>query len=176
MAEETGSPAGQESVALPADAPEAFDTSDRSRRLLQRVAVKRTTCRERGRTRDRRTGICSTRAGRRPSRRGSRRDRRSRSGRTAPHRATKVLEAKDDEKRSGMPSLRARQEKIAANERARELEIRQRTNELAEQRKATDVEHAKARDFTKALADKVPMMEAAVQEYMGRQYPEFKDV
>lgn len=47
----------------------------------------------------------------------------------------------DDDEWNALP--RARQEKIAANERAREADIRQRINEAAEQRKAVEAKLAK---------------------------------
>lgn len=78
----------------------------------------------------------------------------------------------DDDDWNALP--RARQEKIAANERAREAEINRRINEAAEARKAAEAELAKATETSKALAAELPKLEAAAEKWFGDQYPEFK--
>lgn len=174
MSEDTGSPSGQEAIALPADAPETFDSPSAAAEYYRELRAKPE--KQPAESADEPATAEHESA---PQEQDS-------APETDPAETTKEAEpaeqppierprswAKDDDDEwNALP--RARQEKIAANERARELDIRQRTNDIAEQRKAADAELAKARDFTKALADKLPAMESAVQEYMGRQYPEFK--
>lgn len=69
---------------------------------------------------------------------------------------------------------REAQESVARVASTREAEFRRSQNEAAEARKALDAEHAQAKELTKAMAAKLPELEKAVRDYVGRQYPEFK--
>jgi hypothetical protein len=68
----------------------------------------------------------------------------------------------DDDDWNALP--RARQEKIAANERAREADIRQRINDAAEERKAAKAELEVAEKARKEYEAKLPTLMQTLQE------------
>ncbi len=80
----------------------------------------------------------------------------------------------DDDDWNALP--RARQEKIAANERAREADIRQRINEAAETRKAAEAERQQVERTNKALAAKLPEIDNAIMEFVSHKYPDLRSM
>lgn len=71
---------------------------------------------------------------------------------------------------------RARQEKIAASELARDADRSRKLNEVAEIRKAVEAEREAVAQDRKALAAKLPEVERAVQEFLSHKYPDIKSM
>jgi hypothetical protein len=80
----------------------------------------------------------------------------------------------DDDDWNALP--RARQEKIAANERAREADINRRINEAAEKLKGLTVKEQEAEQEKKAYQGKLPALMQALQDVSDREFSDIKSI
>lgn len=80
----------------------------------------------------------------------------------------------DDDDWNALP--RTRQEKIAANERAREADINRRISEAATERAAIKAEREAAEQEKKNYQGKLPALMQALQDVSDREFPDIKSI
>ncbi len=80
----------------------------------------------------------------------------------------------DDDDWAALP--RARQEKIAANERAREADINRRINDAAEKLKGLTVKEQEAEQEKRTYQGKLPALMQALQDVSDREFPDIKSI